>query len=181
MKRLLLWRHAKTERDNPKGDKARALTDRGREDAALIAGLMRGNGWLPDRVLCSSSVRTRQTWEIAEAILGSAPAREYLDALYLAPWKQILSLVKSAPASARTLLAAGHNPGLEDLAAALARVPETPEERSHLANLREKFPTAAIAVLDFDIGDWNALAPATGTLTAFVAPRFLKELRGHYT
>jgi len=175
MKRLLLWRHAKTERDNPRGDKARALTARGKADAALMAKRMRDSGWMPDHVLCSTAVRTVETWEAAEPLLADAPAPEFRDALYLAPWKQILGLVKAAPKTARTLLAIGHNPGFEDLAAALARPPETAEERSHLANMREKFPTAAVAVLEFPVGDWRAVSLATGTLAAFVAPRFLKD------
>jgi phosphohistidine phosphatase len=39
--------------------------------------------------------------------------------------------------------------------------------------LEEKFPTAALAVLEFDIAKWRALAPSEGKLVDFVRPRDL--------
>ena len=39
--------------------------------------------------------------------------------------------------------------------------------------LRGKFPTAALAVIQFDIDRWNELALGTGRLRAFVRPKDL--------
>jgi phosphohistidine phosphatase len=39
--------------------------------------------------------------------------------------------------------------------------------------LTAKFPTCALAVLDFEIEAWKAVAPGTGDLVDFVRPRDL--------
>ena len=39
--------------------------------------------------------------------------------------------------------------------------------------LEEKFPTAALAVLDFDIAKWRDLRPGEGKLADFVRPKDL--------
>ena len=42
-----------------------------------------------------------------------------------------------------------------------------------MQNLEEKFPTAALAVLEFDADDWRQVVPGKGDLKAFVRPRDL--------
>lgn len=175
MKRLILLRHAKTEASNKGGDHVRVLTERGQSDAALIGRCLAESGYHVDLVLCSTSARTRQTWDILAPLVGSKPGVEYLDSLYLAPAKRIVSIVDGAPDVDSTIMAIGHNPGMEEAAALLARKPETSEERANLKNMREKFSTTAFAVLDFDTDHWKEAAPHLGALTAFVRPKFLRD------
>ena len=98
---------------------------------------------------------------------------EYRDALYLAEPSKILAAVRSAPANVSALMVVGHNPGLEALAALLAREPVRRKERARHNALEEKFPTSALAILDFDIGRWRDVAPGTGKLVDFVRPKDL--------
>ena len=63
----------------------------------------------------------------------------------------------------------GHNLGLEQLARSLAGWGAA-EDRSALA---AKYPTAALAVLCFEVDDWAEIAPGAGTLTHFATPRTL--------
>ena len=66
MRRLMILRHAKAERAAPGGrDHDRALNERGREDARKIGDYMARHGLLPDRVVVSPAIRTRETWEHA--------------------------------------------------------------------------------------------------------------------
>jgi len=67
----------------------------------------------------------------------------------------------------------GHNPGLEELAAILAREPVRRKERERRDELEEKFPTAALAVLDFDADRWREITPGEGKLIDFVRPKDL--------
>jgi len=67
----------------------------------------------------------------------------------------------------------GHNPGLEDLANLLAREPVRRKERVRRDVLEEKFPTAALAVLNFDVEKWRDIRPDEGALADFVRPRDL--------
>jgi phosphohistidine phosphatase SixA len=52
----------------------------------------------------------------------------------------------------------GHNPGLEQLAATLARPLQGDPDSWALPN----FPTAALAMLRFDVDAWFDLAPSLG-------------------
>ena len=67
----------------------------------------------------------------------------------------------------------GHNPGLEDLATKLAREPVRRKERARRDVLEEKFPTAALAVLDFDVDKWRDIRTGEGALVDFVRPKDL--------
>lgn len=58
---LILLRHGKAENLNPRGDGARALVEKGREQARKAAKVLKRAKWLPDIVLTSPLVRARQT------------------------------------------------------------------------------------------------------------------------
>jgi phosphohistidine phosphatase len=77
------------------------------------------------------------------------------------------------PVKAHGVMVIGHNPGLEELAALLAREPVRRKERERRDVLEEKFPTAALAVLDFEIDRWRDIQPGEGKLVDFVRPRDL--------
>ncbi len=172
MKRLLLLRHAKAEPGGP-DDHDRALMPRGRADAPKIGRYIDKHGYVPNVILASSS---RRTVETVEGVTETMPATEridYLDALYLAEPEVILSVIRLALDKAQTAMIVGHNPGLEHLAALLAREPVKRRERDRFDAIEEKFPTAALAVLDFDVARWREVAPGQGALKDFVRPRDL--------
>jgi phosphohistidine phosphatase len=168
VKRLFLLRHAKAASDRSVGEDAlRPLTARGREDAAALARHLAAKKYRPDSVLCSPALRTRQTCEIVQP--GAAVA--FPSELYLASCETILAHIRSAGGDA--LMIVGHNPGLEQCAGFLARRhPDGPAHR-HLQAIGEKFPTCALAVLEFDVGQWSAIDEGEGELTAFVSPKSL--------
>lgn len=175
MKRLLLLRHAKTAQDSGEGDHARALTERGRGDASLIGRYMDTHGYWPDTVLCSTSVRTLQTWELLRHELARAPQADFLKILYLATPRKILSALRNVPDDTRATLIVGHNPGTQELAVSLARQPLSSAEAEKLERMTEKYSTGTLSVFDFDVTSWRDLAPGKGILLEFVKP---KDLRG---
>jgi phosphohistidine phosphatase len=171
MKRLLLLRHAKAEQAG-KDDHARKLTGRGRKDAARMGAWLHKN-YAIDLVLCSTSARTRETWELVAAELGETPKVEFVKALYLAPVRTMLELVQSASDGASIALVIGHNPGTEETASALVRPATKKDEQKRLDTLKEKYPTAAVSALTFEIDSWRDLKVASGTLAEFVRPKDL--------
>lgn len=179
MRRLLLLRHAKTETDAPSGqDHDRRLDDRGRRDAAELGGWIGSHPPCPDRALVSTAVRARQTFEIAaEAIrpLAAPPQVEILPELYGADPAQLLQSIRMASATdpARLLLV-GHNPGLHELALALAGSGDAAATRA----LDDNLPTAGLVILDFATDDWNEVAFRRGKLVQFVTPKLLKQASG---
>ena len=174
MKRLFVLRHAKAGPHDEKHDKDRALIERGRSDSALMGGEMRKKAYLPDLVLCSSARRTTQTWEYAAPEIGADPKTRFLDSLYDATAAVILKCIRTESGDARAVVVIGHNPGLEDFVRKLVRKPDNAEERSRAAALAAKFPTCAVAVLDFDVDEWAKVAPGTGALTDYITPAGLK-------
>ena len=174
MKRLYILRHAKAAPGEPgQDDHARALTLRGVADAEQVARYLQKNGAEFDRVLVSTSARTVQTADLVLRALEAPPRADYRDALYLAEAGKILAMIQGLPARTGTVMVIGHNPGLEELATFLAREPVRRKERERRDVLEEKFPTAALAVLDFDIERWRDIQPGEGELMDFVRPRDL--------
>jgi len=172
MRQLLLLRHAKSSWDDPAlSDHARPLNARGRQAAAAIAQAMRDLGLSPDIVLVSSARRTLQTLEALTPFEDGALI-EPMDALYLAPWRRLLEAVQAAPATARSLLLIGHNPGLHELALALAGAAGLAGGGAEAQRLAEGYPTGALA--EFTIAaSWRGLEPGGARLVRFLAPRDL--------
>jgi phosphohistidine phosphatase len=174
VKRLLLLRHAKAERESA-DDFKRALEKRGETDSVRMGRFLRDDVYIPDLILCSSSTRTRETLKRLLPELGVLPTVQYLSELYLAEPEIILSLIRGAPDKSGVMMIIGHNPGLEQSALALASVPLEKKLRKRYGTMEEKFPTCALAVIDFDVSHWTDVAPGRGELDAFVRPKDLEE------
>jgi phosphohistidine phosphatase len=170
MKRLSLLRHAKSDRSDPAAaDFDRGLTNRGRQAAPAMGRYLRRQKLVPDIVLCSAARRARETWELAAAALKAEIPVEYSERLYLAGPGQILRLLHQLPETTESALLIGHNPGFHALALQLLGSGDG-EAR---AQLQAKFPTAALAVIDFEVERWGDLAAGKGKLERFLAPRDL--------
>ena len=172
MKRLFLLRHAKAvPAESGVEDFERTLMLVGMQDAGAMARYLRKGGHVPGLILCSSAARTAQTGELVVQQLECEI--EYRESLYLAEPQKILATIRAAPVALSSLMIVGHNPGLEAVASLLAREPVRRKERARHEALEEKFPTCALAILDFDSGRWRDVAPGTGKLVDFVRPKDL--------
>jgi phosphohistidine phosphatase len=179
MRRLMLLRHAKTEHDAPSGrDQDRRLDNRGRTDAAEIGGWIGRHPPFPDAVLVSSAVRAHQTWEIAwEAMKDFAPEPqvELLPELYGADPAQLLRIIRTVSTTdPKRLLVIGHNPGMHELALALAGSGDAAGRKA----LEDNLPTSGLAIFDFALNDWADVAFRRGKLALFVSPKLLKQTSG---
>jgi phosphohistidine phosphatase len=170
MKTLFLLRHAKASPGGPAlDDHERPLAERGVGDCARVGGWLAERATLPEHVLCSSSVRTRDTAERVLACLPSPPPLEVDEALYLASLEALLGRLRALDPALERVLLVGHNPGMQDLVLCLS-------DGSHpeaTARARRKFPTAALAVLRCDVTDWRDLRPGSAALKKIVIPREL--------
>ena len=172
--RLLLLRHAKSGWDDKSlDDHDRPLSERGRGAASLIGRYMRAKGYVPQRILCSSAMRTRQTLELVLPSLPPLPEILFTRALYLAEPERILELARETVVSTLALLVIGHNPGLERAALALSAPPANAAERERIHELAQKFPPCALAVFDLEGEDWCGLYPGKCRLIDYVRPQDL--------
>jgi phosphohistidine phosphatase len=167
-KTLYLLRHAKAEAGSAaKEDHDRALIPRGLKAAETMGKYMAAEGIRPQKILCSTAARARETWEKAEAAIGPKKGSvEYTKKLYLASANETRALIAHMPESVHSLLIVGHNPGLHQLAVALAHS----GDKQLLELLHLKFPTGALATITFS-GTWHARAKAA--LKGFITPKLL--------
>ena len=166
MRRLILLRHAKSDRPAGVRDLERPLNKRGKRAAPVVGERIAAEGLRPDLALVSPAQRTRETWAAVKGALGD-PRDETVPEIYEAAAEDILAAIRAAPDEAGTLIVVGHNPGLGDLAVMLAG--QGP--RGLRALLASEFPTAAFAVIDFEAETWAGVAPNRGRLEHFVRPR----------
>lgn len=157
---LAVLRHAKAVHEAGIDDEDRALTKRGRRDAAAAGGWLREVNVIPDLVLCSTAIRTRQTWEQVSAALGPAGERaevSFESRLYYSGGAGLADIVREIGEEAGTVLLVGHNPASHQLVLDLTGEREP------------AFPTAALAVIALP-GAWCDAAPGTGALDQLWTP-----------
>jgi len=162
---IVLVRHAKA--DWPEvADHERPLADRGRKDAPAVGEWLASHGIAPGLTLCSTAVRTRETWKLAVHHLPHRPKTVYEERLYEASPGEIIAVLNDVSEDVRDLLVVGHNPGIQGVAETLTgdAKGDALERMS-----RNGFPTSAVAVLRFD-GSWKSVEPGTATLTDYWAP-----------
>jgi phosphohistidine phosphatase len=168
MRRVYLLRHAKSSwKDRSLADRDRPLARRGKRAAQAVAGHIEAERIRPDLVLCSPARRSRETLERVMVAFGERVETRFEEALYGASEAELRACLHALPPEVGSVMIVGHNPGLEDLALALA------SEGADRARLEAKFPTAALATIDLPANDWSAIDRGSGELVAYVRPRDL--------
>lgn len=146
MKTLMLLRHAKSSwKDESLEDHERPLNKRGKKTAPVMGHLIRDQGLVPELIVSSTAVRARKTAEAAAKECSYPGNITLTEELYLATAGEILRYAQERTEETLSrIMLVGHNPGMEELVALLS-------------GQRERFPTAALAVLELDIGSWRQL------------------------
>lgn len=172
MRRLILLRHAKTERDAPSGhDIDRRLDERGRQDCESVGRWLARHGYSPEIALVSNAARARETWALLSKFFPATRAEERPE-LYNADTGDLLALIHAAEiADPKTLMILAHNPALHELALALIATGEMAGRHALAANL----PTAGVVIIDFDTDSWGDAGFRKGALERFVSPKILKD------
>lgn len=160
-RRLVVMRHAQAKSPHTgEVDHERRLTDRGRKDARKIAEHLVELGWVPERVVCSDSARTVETW--ARMVDRMPGPIEVLTTprLYGAGFAELSAVAAEQPDVVRSLLVIGHNPGWEEVVNELSGEPVT-------------LGTANAALLAHpDAAGWrDALEPGSWRLVDVLRPK----------
>jgi len=173
MLNLMLLRHAKSSwAEDGQADPDRPLNDRGKRAAVAVGRYMASNGLVAQLVLCSSARRARDTWDLVAGELAAIPAIIIAAEIYdFGDGKALMECLRHKTGTAQSVLLVGHNPSIGGLAQDLIGKGN--------AKLRErldkKYPTAALAVIGFDLGNWGSLTPGSGTLLRFVRPADISD------
>jgi phosphohistidine phosphatase len=177
MREILVLRHAKSRWDQPTvDDHDRGLAPRGLEAARTMGALIAEAGWLPDRILCSTATRAKETLALARSGWPAEPSipTSELATLYLAAPSRILEIVRRQPDGAARIMVVGHNPGLQSFVSRLAGH----GDKALLRAVEAKFPTAALALIALDVGSWRDVGWTIGRLVDFRVPRDEKVAAG---
>lgn len=163
MKNLLLMRHAKSSwKDDSLEDHERPLKKRGRKDAKRIAKVILKKDLVPDLILSSSAVRSRETADIIVKTLDYENKVEFSDELYMGEPQDFIDALCNLPQDLDTVMIVGHNPGLE----AYLQI---------IDGEIESVPTAGLGYLVLAIDEWKEISLDTmGDLIGFWKPKDLK-------
>lgn len=165
MKTLYILRHAKAATEDREGDAARPLAKRGRKAAAAMGEYLATLRPAPRLVLCSTALRTRETFDQLRPALDPEPEVVYEEGLYLTSARRLLERLQRLPESAASVLLIGHNPGLHQLVSTLA---------SDSAGFADGFPTAALAMFRV-AGPWDGLRAHQARLVDYKTPKSLSR------
>ncbi len=168
IKRLILMRHAKAAFPLGVEDHDRPLAQRGHNEAPLAGKWFMDHSVVPDFILCSSALRTRQTctW-VCQQLGDKAPTPKLESGLYAAGPSAMLSVINHVPETVNTLLVISHMPGIQELALRLA---SRDSDQNAYMDLASEFPTSAFAVLEHST-EWAALDAQDALLQNFIVPR----------
>ncbi|WP_328322561.1 histidine phosphatase family protein [Kribbella sp. NBC_00382] len=163
---LVLLRHAKAVPPESMPDLERPLADRGRADAAAAGRYLVAQGIEAELVLCSPSIRTRETWQYAAEAGALATDVWYDRRIYSAGTDELLEVIYDVPVEVRTVVMVGHAPGIPWLADELALNGTSPNR----VELTQKYPTSGLTVLH-TTSRWADLAADDADLVDYVIPR----------
>jgi phosphohistidine phosphatase len=169
MLRLMLLRHAKSSWTDPGlDDRQRTLSPRGEKAAPAMGKFMRRHKLIPDFVLCSPARRARDTWKLVAKELPEAPAPSVEEAIYdFGNGGRLLEAIRRRGDKAASLLVVGHNPSIERLALRLVKDGDT----KLIERMMHKYPTGALAIIDFATDTWPKIGDVAGKLASFTRPR----------
>ncbi|MCO5948725.1 SixA phosphatase family protein [Mucilaginibacter flavidus] len=156
MKKLLLVRHAKAEKDTGGKDFDRPLKYIGMQDAGFMADRLKEKLIVPEYIVASPALRTLTTAEIFADHLG-LPAPTTNKSIFEASEKTLLKIINDLPGQYNFVALVGHNPGIAYIL-------------QYLTGAAMEVHTSAVAVIDFEIDDWASISKGLGTLAYFSWP-----------
>ena len=172
MKTFFLLRHGKSDwSDSALSDFERPLTGRGRKDARSVGGFLASLKRRPDLLLASPAERARQTAEIvAERISLAARRIVWNKSIYEGTADALLRALMTLSDDIETPLVVGHNPALENAAAALLF--GGLQTGDPVASIR--IPTAGLLCFEFDAQEWKSLETGDCVLRWMIIPKIIK-------
>jgi len=163
MKNIVLVRHAKSSWSNPDlEDRQRPLKNSGIRDATYMAKHLLEQHLTPSLILSSPACRALQTARIFnEEILDNALTIQEEEGLYFEGIEQSLNLLSQLSDEVETVFLFGHMPDIASLFMELTD------------EFVMKYPTCAVAHIQFEIDSWLNLEDQKGEKILFLYPKMM--------
>jgi phosphohistidine phosphatase len=156
MLKLILLRHAKTEKTSPTGlDFDRPLAQKGHKQARAMAMHLAEIKFTETTVFCSDAKRTQETFQHLRQD-NDFQSYHFNHDLYLASRETLLQLLCKQH-DTTPILVIGHNDGLSDLA-------------THLTDSYLHLDTCTLLTLDVHVDEWQSLSAGTCTIAGVYRP-----------
>lgn len=163
MKTLFVMRHAKSSWDDAAlSDFERPLNERGLQAAPLMGEVIKKNQFQPELIISSPAKRAAQTANLVKDAAWINGEIEFDERIYEASPARLLEVIGEQNGKSESILLVGHNPGLEGLIKALT-------------GELQPMPTAALAVVDLNISNWNEINFSSGSLRTLIRPKELES------
>jgi len=161
MKKLCLFRHAKSSWKYPKlDDFERPLNKRGRKNAPFMGKIIHQKGFSPDLIISSPASRAAMTArKVASEINYSLDEIQYLASVYESSQSSLVHILMHLDNRLNNVMLIGHNPSLTLLANNLGNIPIT------------NLPTSSAYCLAFSTDAWHDIKPDAGDLVFFEYPK----------
>ncbi|MBN2735331.1 MAG: histidine phosphatase family protein [Spirochaetales bacterium] len=165
MKHLFLLRHAKSSWEDPgQRDHNRPLNDEGKKGALLMGKFLMQETIKPDKVICSTAQRVRETWAIFKKAAALDLDPLFDDSLYLCSASQLLRVLSRLQENDNSVMIIGHNPTMVDAVELL-----TLETFAF-----GKYSTAGLCLVEIPCRSWEDINKYRARIIYFKAPKMLK-------
>ena len=160
MKVIYLIRHAIAEQNSVNNeDISRALSQKGKEDAELMALKLKELNVNPDLIVCSIAKRTVSTKKIICKQIGDLNTNIIIDSsIYEASLDYLTFLVNTLPSRFNEVFLIGHNPAITLLSNYLTE------------DFIDNIPPCGIVKIEMEIEKWNEIVPGIGNKKYFIYP-----------
>lgn len=163
MKQLYLMRHATAESHSPAvADKYRSLSFQGKGELERLQIKLIGLFDTVSLVLCSSSVRTRQTLEGIQKLIYQNTEVRFMDELYHCPPSVIFEELSLLAEEHQAVLVIGHNPGISQF---LNEVLVSHQQPAH-----GSIPPAGVTIYSYNGHPWAEIRPKDLTFERLILP-----------
>lgn len=165
MKTLVIFRHAKAEKNELVQDFDRGLTERGKLDAMEMSKRLAKKGFKPDLIIASPAKRTHKTARIiAEHFKYDEKNIDLNSQIYLSIVSDLLYIIRELDDSFNKVIIVGHNPTVTGIIGYL-----TP-------NFIEHLPTSGCSQIHFDSKTWKMIKQLSGNLSFVDFPSNAKSI-----
>lgn len=131
------------------------LTDKGIHELEHVRAFLKAHHFLPDLILCSPAVRTRQTLEWIEEALGTEAEVVFDQDLYGIKSEDLLDKLSNLSDQKSTVLIVGHNPAISDATQVLLNRCE-----NHGLTVALPAKPSQLAIFHFNSNSWAHLNTA---------------------
>ncbi len=162
MKHLLFLRHGKAERYSfEKQDFDRELTSRGIRNSEQISEILLHHKIVPEIIIASPSMRTKQTAEIFAGNIGF-PINDirFEPGLYdQVGVAEMVEILESIEDDKHVIMVVGHNPWISSITS------------SFTSGFFQDIPTTGLVALAFDVDSWKDVEVWKGKLDFYEYPK----------